>query len=413
MQNYLTEWGFLGFAGSPPNSAGWIDNSFQTATLKRIRYEFSVGMLPAYQADYVSSAQTFPCDSRLVQHLAIADQYLSWSIYWKWLDEALKLRARESAEWDESSLPPSYRRPSKEYPPDWSERKRAVRKRDRNRCCACGTRIGMDEEVGTVHHITHKHLAGHNLTNLVCMCDDCHDAMPEHEIRHARSLVVADDHNRLIHMSNCRWAHQAGMRQLEDDWPKEYGRCVECQPQRNAKFERSRRYQQAVAARFPVIREYLTKLKASWPPSQTLCREALEIVPKVDVFRIMSSANLDNFGLQEVEVMQSDGSWATFAYPTPGSSRDGANYDPKPYNLAGVKGMTPFVFGVIKHFDPQKGFGFIQVTDDEDVFFHCQQVTNLEDNVLGPGVRMLFDRQVKDGKTSATNIKILPAREQD
>ncbi|MCK5384846.1 MAG: cold-shock protein [Alphaproteobacteria bacterium] len=64
--------------------------------------------------------------------------------------------------------------------------------------------------------------------------------------------------------------------------------------------------------------------------------------------------------------------------------------------------------GIVKWFNDQKGFGFIQPEDGtEDVFVHISAVERAGMRTLKEGQRIGFDVQhdPKKGKTSAANLK--------
>jgi len=62
-----------------------------------------------------------------------------------------------------------------ELPPDWRDRRRAVRKRDNSKCRECGKRF-YSEFGFHLHHLTPKSKpeGSHRLSNLVLLCDRCH-----------------------------------------------------------------------------------------------------------------------------------------------------------------------------------------------------------------------------------------------
>ncbi len=65
--------------------------------------------------------------------------------------------------------------------------------------------------------------------------------------------------------------------------------------------------------------------------------------------------------------------------------------------------------GVIKWFNPAKGFGFIKPDDgDKDVFVHISAVERAGLSTLNEGQKLSFDIQSGDrGKSSAVNLKLL------
>jgi CspA family cold shock protein len=64
--------------------------------------------------------------------------------------------------------------------------------------------------------------------------------------------------------------------------------------------------------------------------------------------------------------------------------------------------------GMVKWFNPAKGFGFIQPEDGgNDVFVHASAVERAGIGNLKEGQRLSFDveRSPKNGKLSATNLR--------
>ncbi len=63
--------------------------------------------------------------------------------------------------------------------------------------------------------------------------------------------------------------------------------------------------------------------------------------------------------------------------------------------------------GVVKWFNPTKGYGFIQPEDGSpDVFVHISDVQNAGLGTLNEGQRISYDlARGKNGKSNATNLK--------
>lgn len=62
--------------------------------------------------------------------------------------------------------------------------------------------------------------------------------------------------------------------------------------------------------------------------------------------------------------------------------------------------------GIVKWFNPTKGFGFIQPEEGgTDVFVHISAVEQSELNGLNEGQKIEYDIQEEKGKKSATNLK--------
>ena len=64
--------------------------------------------------------------------------------------------------------------------------------------------------------------------------------------------------------------------------------------------------------------------------------------------------------------------------------------------------------GIVKWFNPAKGFGFIQPEQGgNDVFVHISALEGLGVNTLNEGQRVSYDLVTQKGKTAASNIKLL------
>ena len=62
--------------------------------------------------------------------------------------------------------------------------------------------------------------------------------------------------------------------------------------------------------------------------------------------------------------------------------------------------------GVVKWFNPAKGFGFIQPEDGgQDVFVHISAVERAGLRGLDEGQKVSFDTAEERGKVAATNLK--------
>ena len=63
--------------------------------------------------------------------------------------------------------------------------------------------------------------------------------------------------------------------------------------------------------------------------------------------------------------------------------------------------------GVVKWFNPTKGFGFIQPeAGGSDVFVHISAVERAEMSSLQEGQRISYEIATNKGKASAVNLKI-------
>jgi len=64
--------------------------------------------------------------------------------------------------------------------------------------------------------------------------------------------------------------------------------------------------------------------------------------------------------------------------------------------------------GIVKWFNSQKGFGFIQPSDGgKDVFLHIGAVERAGANSLNEGRNLSYDVANERGKDAATNIKLI------
>ncbi|MFV9875560.1 MAG: cold-shock protein [Rickettsiales endosymbiont of Dermacentor nuttalli] len=63
--------------------------------------------------------------------------------------------------------------------------------------------------------------------------------------------------------------------------------------------------------------------------------------------------------------------------------------------------------GVVKWFDPKKGYGFIQPSDGaKDVFVHISAVERANLRTLNEGDRVHFELSQNNGKVSAVDLKL-------
>lgn len=68
--------------------------------------------------------------------------------------------------------------------------------------------------------------------------------------------------------------------------------------------------------------------------------------------------------------------------------------------------------GLVKWFDPNKGYGFIKLPDGKDVFLHVKElrksgITGLNDGAV---VSFKFNKGTKGNGLFATEIKVLPGK---
>ena len=63
--------------------------------------------------------------------------------------------------------------------------------------------------------------------------------------------------------------------------------------------------------------------------------------------------------------------------------------------------------GTVKWFNTQKGYGFIQPDQgSKDVFVHISALESAGIGNLGEGQKVTYDIETRNGKTSATNLKL-------
>jgi len=66
--------------------------------------------------------------------------------------------------------------------------------------------------------------------------------------------------------------------------------------------------------------------------------------------------------------------------------------------------------GIVKWFNPMKGFGFIQPEQGgPDAFVHISALERAGLTTLNEGARVSYDLVTEKGKTSAANLKLLDA----
>jgi hypothetical protein len=88
-------------------------------------------------------------------------------------------------------------------PADWDERRRLVHLRDEGRCRRCGFAITL--EVCHIHHIVRRSDGGgHEFSNLVTLCKDCHILMPGHDFMRGIDRYFVSNGG-VIHAYGCRY----------------------------------------------------------------------------------------------------------------------------------------------------------------------------------------------------------------
>jgi cold shock protein len=75
-----------------------------------------------------------------------------------------------------------------------------------------------------------------------------------------------------------------------------------------------------------------------------------------------------------------------------------------------VKGYFFMANGIVKWFNPDKGFGFIQPEQGgSDVFVHITALERAGLRTLNEGQRVSYELATEKGKTSAVDIKLAQA----
>ena len=63
-------------------------------------------------------------------------------------------------------------------------------------------------------------------------------------------------------------------------------------------------------------------------------------------------------------------------------------------------------YGIVKHWESSKGFGFITTDDDDDLFLHASDlVMNLKQQEVSEGLRVKFDIKSDMKGDKAVNVR--------
>ena len=63
-------------------------------------------------------------------------------------------------------------------------------------------------------------------------------------------------------------------------------------------------------------------------------------------------------------------------------------------------------YGIVKHWESSKGFGFITTDDDDDLFLHASDlVMNLKQQEVSEGLRVKFDVKSDMKGDKAVNVR--------
>lgn len=69
------------------------------------------------------------------------------------------------------------------YTDEWAKAKAACLKRDKNTCQRCERKANADRKVTAHHMIPRAEDGPDNITNLITLCDPCHDYVEIHNLR--------------------------------------------------------------------------------------------------------------------------------------------------------------------------------------------------------------------------------------
>lgn len=70
--------------------------------------------------------------------------------------------------------------------------------------------------------------------------------------------------------------------------------------------------------------------------------------------------------------------------------------------------------GVVKWFNPTKGYGFVQPDQgDSDVFVHVSALQKAGIQTLNEGARVSYELETNKGKTSAVNLQVIQGWNQE
>ena len=73
-----------------------------------------------------------------------------------------------------------------------------------------------------------------------------------------------------------------------------------------------------------------------------------------------------------------------------------------------IRSIRTMATGVVKWFNPTKGYGFVKPDDgSSDVFIHISAVQKAGLQGLNEGQKLSYELASQKGKTSAANIKII------
>jgi len=70
-----------------------------------------------------------------------------------------------------------------------------------------------------------------------------------------------------------------------------------------------------------------------------------------------------------------------------------------------LKEVQHSVFGTVKWFNPEKGFGFIEKEDGEDIFVHFSSIQMEGYKSLKEGQKVEFDIETGERGTQAVNVR--------
>ncbi len=203
----------------------------------------------AWQA--ITENAIYPSDRGLQKYLAGKYTEYARDYFWDWVWVALCQAAQKDKEKYEHLNNNRNAYSTRELPPDWQDRKRAVAERDENICVLCGEPLRS----GHTHHIQRRSDGGdHTTMNLVSLCSSCHEVMEGHEGMHGSGFEV--DSQGVVHSPVCSLIDGARTVHV-DEYPEGYSGCPTCKPVQSAGLAEERAFIQARYSRLTTIESYL------------------------------------------------------------------------------------------------------------------------------------------------------------
>lgn len=263
----LSEIGFIASVEAKNLSLDMIDTGTDLRPLKDIKDFFGAGVFRPAISEILDREDHFPCAEIRPDTLDVDIELIEGTFFWLWANQALVEHASSSKDIKET---PEQERNSNIVgwrSDDWEERKKRVLQRDLYRCCLCGSELSPGR--GTTHHIKKLDKGGNNhLTNLAGLCNDCHDVMPDHEVRHKQYFFTTTPQSfsgDTLHSVTCP-SYREGIDKIlnteevkkiyrDDENPK----CSNCRPFETEDLVSRKRLREALDKRMPVIKAHLLK----------------------------------------------------------------------------------------------------------------------------------------------------------